>query len=466
MLGTDLSAEFISRVQFAFTISFHILFPAFSIGLATFLFIMEGALLKTKNIAYYRICRFWTKVFALTFGMGVVSGVVMEFQFGTNWSRFTNEVGPVLGSFFTWEVLTAFFIEAGFLGIMVFGWKKVGKKLHYLSTTLVFLGVTLSAFWIMAANSWMQTPAGYIFENGQFTAKHWLDVIFTPSLMPRYIHMMLATYLSTLFAIIAVSSFYILKKRHLQIAKRCIKFASYSALVLMIMQLFLGDEVGIKVHEYQPMKTAAIEGVWDTTKGAPLLLFALPDQAKEKNNYAFGIPYLASIINTHSKDGELVGLKSVPPKDRPDVAVVFWTFRIMVGFGLLMLLLSLISSYLIFRDRIDKHPWLLKILACSFPLGFLSLETGWITSEVGRQPWIVYNLMRTDNAVSLVTKSHVVTSFVLIILVYGAIFGVFYTKYLRKLLRKGPEDITPQDKKVSADHPFNYLATGISENLK
>jgi cytochrome bd ubiquinol oxidase subunit I len=461
-----LSAEFISRVQFAFTISFHILFPAFSIGLATFLFIMEGVWLKTKNIVYYQICRFWTKVFALTFGMGVVSGVVMEFQFGTNWSRFTNEVGPVLGAFFTWEVLTAFFIEAGFLGVMVFGWKKVSKRLHYLATILVFLGVTLSAFWIMTANSWMQTPAGYIFEKGQFTANHWLDVIFTPSLIPRYSHMMLATYLSTLFVIISVSSFYLLKKKHIEISKKCIKFASYAALILMLLQLFIGDMVGRKVHEYQPIKTAAIEGVWNTTKGAPLLLFAIPDQAKQENKYAIGIPYGASIINTHSIDGELVGLKTVPPSDQPEVAVVFWTFRIMVGFGLVMLLLSLISSYLVFRNRVENHPWFLKVLACSFPLGFLSLETGWITAEVGRQPWIVYGLMRTKDAVSLVTRGHVIMSFVLIILVYGVIFVVFYTKYLRKLLRQGPEYITPEDMEVSADHPFNYLATGISENLK
>ena len=447
--------EILSRIQFAFTISFHILFPAFSIGLATFLFIMETAWIKTKNPKYLQICKYWLKVFALTFGMGVVSGVVMEFQFGTNWSVFTRDVGPILGSLFTWEVLTAFFIEAGFLGVMIFGWDKVGNKLHYTATTLVFLGVTLSAFWIMSANSWMQTPAGFDLKNGVFAPKNWLHIIFSPSFIVRYVHMMIATYLSTLFAIIAVSSYYLYKNIHISFATICIKFSAYCAFILMLMQLVMGDMVGTKVHEYQPIKTAAIEGVWDTQKGAPLLLFAIPDSKTETNKYTVSIPHIASLINTHKWDGELLGLKSVPKADRPNVPFVFWSFRIMVGLGLLMLFLSALISLLTLREKIQNYKRLLKIMVYMFPIGFISLETGWITAEVGRQPWVVYNLFKTSDAVSKVSLSHVVISFGLIIVVYLIIFGIFYSKYLRKSIIAGPIKI---DDKTQ---PFNYLQASL-----
>lgn len=294
-----INAEFLSRIQFAFTISFHILFPSFSIGLATFLALMEGAYLFTKNPIYLVVCKFWMKIFALTFGMGVVSGIVMEFQLGTNWSGMTRVVGPVLGALFTWEVLTAFFIEAGFLGVMIFGWNKVGPKLHFASTLLVCFGVTLSAFWILSANSWMQTPSGAVLKNGVFVVTNWWHVVFNPSVIPRYIHMMLAAYITTLLVIIGVSAFYLLGNKHTAFAKKCLSFSTLVLAALIVLQVAVGDKVGLIDHQYQPVKTAAIEGNWNTIKGAPLVLFAWPNEQKESNQFAVEIPHLASVINTH-----------------------------------------------------------------------------------------------------------------------------------------------------------------------
>jgi len=318
--------ELLSRIQFAFTISFHILFPAFSIGLITFIAILEGAWLKTGNSHYRDVCKFWTKLLALTFGMGIVSGIVMEFQLGTNWSHFTRIVGNVLGVLFTYEVLTAFFIEAGFLGVMFFGWDRVNPKLHYCATLLALLGVTLSAFWIMSANSWMQLPDGVEFSHGLFTVKSWLHIIFNPTFLPRYLHMLLASYASSLLVIIAISAYYLLKDKYKHFSKTCLSFAMWSLLILMPLQIAIGDKMGLNIFHYQPIKTAAMEGVWETKQGAPLLLFALPDQTAEKNHFAIGIPKGASLFNTHHLNGTLIGLKTVSKADRPPVAVVFWSF--------------------------------------------------------------------------------------------------------------------------------------------
>ena len=274
-----MGTELISRLQFAFTVSFHIIFPAFSIGLATFLVFMEGVWLKTKNPLYLEICKFWTKVFALTFGMGVVSGIVMEFQLGTNWSGFTDRVGPVLGVLFSYEVLTAFFIEAGFLGVMIFGWNKVGAKLHFLSTILVVVGVTLSAFWILSANSWMQHPAGADMVSGRFVVNSWWHVIFNPLVLHRFLHMLLAAYLTTFIIIGAITAYYLVKKQHMAFAKKCFSIAMWGIVVLIPIQIFIGDAVGLLVHKYQPLKTAAMEAVWQTEKGAPLILFAWPSMS-------------------------------------------------------------------------------------------------------------------------------------------------------------------------------------------
>lgn len=451
---------FLSRLQFAFTISFHILFPAFSIGLVTFLSIIEGMWLKTKNSQYLTIAKFWTKVFALTFGMGVVSGIVMEFQFGTNWSGFAHQVGGVLGALFTYEVMTAFFIEAGFLGVMLFGWDKVNPKLHYTATLLVAIGTTLSAYWILAANSWMQHPVGFRKIGEVFKVTSWPEVIFNSANFPRFFHMLLAAYLCTAFVIVSVSAYYLLKKRHTAFATKCYRFTWLTILILIPVQIIVGDMTGEEVHKNQPIKTAAIEGIWNTQRGAPYLIFAYPDQKAEKNLWSIPIPHGAALINTHEWNGKLIGLKSVPKQDRPNVPIVFFSFRIMLYIGLLIFLLSLIALYLRVRKKLEACKWFQKISLYSAPLGFIALWCGWITAEVGRQPWAVYHLLRTIDASSKVSVHTVITSFALIFVVYGVVFGYFYFYFLNKVIKKGPEKHTKTD---VGDQPFPYMSGSILE---
>lgn len=435
------TADMLSRLQFAFTMSFHIIFPSFSIGIATFLVVMEALWLKTQDPVYYQIIRFWTKVFALTFGMGVVAGIVMEFQLGTNWALFSKQVGSVLGPLFIYEVLSAFFIEAGFIGIMVFGWDKVGPKLHYLATVMVTLGTTMSAYWILSANSWMQHPVGYIIQNGKFIANDWSAIMFNTYTLPRFIHMVLAAYLATSFVIISISSYYLLRQRFIPFAKKCLSSAVIMVMILIPLQIFIGDMAGVHVNEYQPLKTAAMEGVWDTQKGAPLLLFAIPSNEKQKNLFELGIPYGASILNTHKIDGELIGLKSVPKSDQPEVWIVFFSFRVMAGIGFLMLAYAIVAVFMLAKKKLYDCHKMLFVSQFMAPLGFIAILTGWFTAEVGRQPWAVYNLIRTSDAVSNVSAYNVFISFILMIIVYGIIFGYFYFYFLDKTIKKGPADL-------------------------
>ena len=446
----------LSRIQFAFTISFHILFPSFSIGLSLFLTVMEGLWLKTKRTIYLTICKFWTKVFALTFGMGVVSGIVMEFQFGTNWSGFAHAVGGVLGALFTYEVMTAFFVEAGFLGVMLFGWKRVGPKMHYLATLLVTIGTTLSAYWILAANSWMQHPVGAIEKNGIFKVTSWLQVLLNPAIFPRFGHMLLAAYLAASFVIVSVSAFYLLKRKHEIFAKTCFSFVWAALLILVPLQIFMGDMTGEEVHAFQPIKTAAMEGIWHTQKSAPFLIFAIPDQQHQTNKWAIGIPHGAAFINTHQWDGKLIGLDTVSIENQPHVLPVFFSFRIMVLIGLTMLLLAFIALYLRKKKRLYDTEWFLKISVASAPLGFIALWCGWITAELGRQPWIVYGLLKTVDAASNVPIHDVIISISLIVIVYGVIFGYFYFYFLHKFLQKGPIESVQPD---LTDQPFTYMSS-------
>jgi len=425
-----------------------------------FLAIMEGLWLKTKNSLYLSICKFWAKVFALTFGMGVVSGLVMEFQLGTNWSGFTKAIGGVLGPLFTYEVMTAFFIEAGFLGVMLFGWEKVSHRLHYFSTLLVLIGTTLSTYWIMVANTWMQHPIGYTVNNGVFGVVDWKQILFNPAILPRFAHMLLAAYICTGFVICSVSAFYLLKKQFLVFAKTCFSFAWLALLLIVPLQIFFGDMAGLAVRENQPIKTAAMEGLWETQNGAPLLLFAIPDQKQQKNYWEIAIPHGAALINTHDWNGKLIGLKTVPVRDQPRVSVVFFTFRIMVGIGLLMLLMTLIAVYLRFNGRLYDAVWFLKASVLSAPLGFIALWCGWLTTEIGRQPWIVYHLIRTVDAASNVSLNNVIISFVLMLIVYGIIFGYFYFYFLHKTLQKGPE---PHEAVVITHQPFQYMSPSSNE---
>lgn len=452
-----LTTLLLSRLQFALTISIHILFPAFSIGLATFLAIMEGLWLATKNPIYLTICKFWMKIFALTFGMGVVSGIVMEFQLGTNWSLMTKSIGDVLGALFTYEVLTAFFIEAGFLGVMIFGWNKVGPKLHYCATLLVTLGVTLSAFWILAANSWMQTPDGVTFAAGRFEVSNWWQVIFNPSTLPRFVHMLLAAYISTLFAIAGITAYYLLRNRHVEFSKICFSFAIGALIVLTFVQIFVGDAVGLVIHQYQPLKTAAMEAVWQTQNGAPLILFAWPSMSAQTNLYVISIPHLASFINTHDWNGPLMGLSSVAPEDQSYVPFPFFGFRIMVGLGFLMFLVALWGLILRMRKRLFESKWFFRICEIMSPAGFIALWAGWITAETGRQPWVVYNYLRTAEVASPVSVKNVIISMSLILIVYGLIFGIFYFRYLWRVLEHGPEDTNPEEM------PFSYMHQGARE---
>ena len=454
-----LNIEMLSRIQFAFTISFHILFPAFTIGLGLFLGIMEAMWLKTKNPIYYQICKFWIKIFALTFGMGVVSGVAMEFQLGTNWAGFTKQIGNILGPLFVYEVMTAFFIEAGALGVMIFGWKKVGDKLHFGSTLLVVLGTMLSGYWIMAANTWMQHPVGFIVESGKYIASDWWVIVFGKIQVVRWLHMMLAAYASAFFVVLGVSAYYLVRNQYIEFAKTSFKFAAIAVIIIMPLQIYIGDMAGLAVHENQPLKTAAMEGVWDTMNGAPLLLFAIPSNSQQKNLFEIGIPYGASLINTHKLNGELIGLKSVSPQDQPRVFPVFWGFRIMVGLGLVMMILAIIATYYSAKDKLVNNNWL-RIFTWSAPIGFLALWCGWIVAEIGRQPWVVYNLIRTRDAVSRIDIHDIMISLGLIIVIYGIIFGFFYFYFLIKTIKHGPINLE------KANEPFQYMSSHIVDEEK
>lgn len=445
--------ELLSRIQFAFTIGFHIIFPTLNLGLGIFLSIMEFRWLKTRNTIYLTICKFWTKIFALTMGMGIVSGIVMSYQLGTNFPGYTYAVGGVLGSLFAYEVLTAFFLEAGFLGVMLFGWDKVSPRLHYLATLLVTIGTTISAFWILSANSWMQTPAGFIKVGEQFIVNDWLQVIFNPSFIPRYIHMLLASYLSACFLIAGICAWYLLKKQHEVFAKRCFSLAMILALFLAPAQIILGDMVGLYVHKYQPLKTAAMEGLWETTRGAPLILFAIPRPAQEKNSLELKIPKLASWINGHEWNAKLIGLKSVSPEARPVVPIVFYSFRLMVGIGLIFLFVAGWAFYLRLKKQLYTNRWLLKLCVAITPLGFLATLAGWFTAESGRQPWVVYNQLLTKDTVAQLTPHQVAVSLSAFFIVYGVVFS-YYLYYVLKILKHGPE---PQEIKQPPDSIFTYM---------
>lgn len=446
-MSPDYATEILSRIQFAFTMGFHIVFPTLNIGLGLFLAVMEGLWLKTGLRVYYKICRFWGKIFALTFGMGVVSGVVLHYEIGTNFAGFSRLVGPVLGPLFSYEVLTAFFLESGFLGIMLFGWHRVGHKLHFLATCLVATGTMISAFWIMSANSWMQTPQGaYLGEDGIYHVTSWLEVILNPSTFARFGHMMLASFVTTTFVISGVSAFYLLKKKHVPMAKKTLRILMVTAAFTVPGQIIVGDIVGLNVLHHQPLKTAAMEANWNTQKGAPLVLFGIPDQENATTHYEISIPKLASFINVHDFDGELVGLDSADKSLWPPVAPVFFTFRIMVGIGFFFLGVVAYAGFIKARRKTySSNPMFLRALILAAPLGFVATVTGWVTAEVGRQPWTVYGWVKTKDTLSAVDPAVVQHSLTAFVIVYTLV-TVAYFIYLTKLIRKGPvafKDVPP-----------------------
>lgn len=436
-----MTTEILSRLQFAFTISYHILFPTLTIGLSVFLVIFEALWLKTGNPRWLAQCKFWAKPFALTFGMGVVTGIVLSYEFGTNFAPFSRAAGNIIGPLLTMEVLSAFFLEAGFLGIMLFGWKRVGKKLHFTATLMVAVGTFFSAFWVISANSWMQTPAGYILRDGIFYPGNWLEIIFNPSFGYRVTHMLLACVISAAFFVAGVAAWYLLKNRERNFS-RVLTWALWVAALLMPVQIFVGDLSGLQVFEYQPIKAAAIEANWETRAHVPLLLFALPDMEEETNHFEIGIPSGASWILTHEADGVVPGLKSVPEKNRPNVPLVFWSFRVMVGLGLLMLFVSWYGLVLHWRKKLNHSRWFLRLCVAMIPTGFIAVIAGWWVAEVGRQPWIVYELMRTSEAVSDISTGQVLSSFLAFIGIYSVMF-IAYVYYLCKIIRKGPDTVAP-----------------------
>ncbi len=456
----DFDALTLARLQFAFTVSFHIIFPAFSIGLASYLAVLNGLSLLTGRAVYLNLFNYWKKIFAVAFGMGVVSGIVMSYQFGTNWSTFSDKVGPVLGPLMGYEVLSAFFLEAGFLGVMLFGRERVGAKLHFFATAMVALGTFMSAFWILSVNSWMQTPAGYGFNaDGQFIVQDWWAVIFNPSFPYRLVHMLLAAYLTTAFVVGAVGALHLLKARHGRAdnegAKTMFSMAMWMIVCTAPLQIIAGDFHGLNTLEHQPAKIAAMEGHFDTHAGAPLILFGIPNTAEERIDAKIQIPKLGSIILTHEADGVVRGLKEWKPEERPPVGILFWSFRIMVGIGMAMLAIGLWSLAMRLRRRLYDAPWLHRAAVLMGPSGFMAVLAGWITTEVGRQPYTVYGLLTTADSVSAIAAPAVGASLLAFIVVYFLLFGAG-TFYILRLMRKPPEAAEPG---LSAREPIR--AAGI-----
>ena len=422
-------AVLLARIQFAFTITFHIIFPAFSIGLASFLAVLEGLWLITGKKIYIDLFHYWKKTFALTFGMGVVSGLVMSYQFGTNWSVFSDKTGPVLGPLLGYEVLSAFFLEAGFLGIMLFGMDKVGKGLHFTATALVAIGTLFSAFWILSVNSWMQTPAGYgINEVGQFIPVNWFEVIFNPSFPYRLVHMVLAAYLSTSFIVGGVAAFHLLKDNANKHARTMFSLAIWMATIVAPIQLLAGDMHGLNTIEHQPAKVAAMEGHFHTQKGAPLILFGLPNMETGKVDYALEIPKLGSLILKHGWDEEVKGLSEWPKEDWPNVPIVFWCFRIMVGIGMAMIAIGLIGFILRLTGHLYTQNLFHKACILMGPTGLIAILAGWFVTEIGRQPYTVYGILRTSESVSPVASPGIWGSLIALGFVYFLVFtpGIIY----------------------------------------
>ena len=426
----NFDAVLLARLQFAFTVSFHIVFPAFSIGLASYLAVLEGLWLWTKEGVYLTLFDYWKKIFAIVFGMGVVSGIVMSYQFGTNWSVFSDKAGPVIGPLMGYEVLSAFFLEAGFLGVLLFGLNRVGPGLHMFATLMVAFGTLMSATWILAVNSWMQTPAGYsINAAGQFVPVDWWAIIFNPSFPYRLVHMVLAAYLTTAFFVGGVGAWHLLKDMNNQGARVMFSMAMWMATIVAPLQIFAGDQHGLNTLEHQPAKIAALEGHYETRKGAPLILLGLPDDQAEQTSYALEIPRLGSLILTHELDGEVKGLKAFPKEQRPPAEIIFWSFRLMVAVGFAMLGMGLWS--LLRRlppEGLYTSRWLHRLAIAMAPSGFVAVLAGWVTTEVGRQPYTVYGLLTVQQSVSPIAAPAIALSLLAFIAVYFTVFGagVFY----------------------------------------
>jgi len=441
-----LTALELARIQFGFTISFHIVFPAITIGLASYLVVLEGLWLWRRETVYRDLYHFWSTIFAVNFAMGVVSGLVMAYQFGTNWSYFSTFAGSITGPLLAYEVLTAFFLEAGFLGVMLFGWRKVGPGLHFFATIMVALGTLISTTWILASNSWMQTPQGFEIIDGRVVPVDWLKVIFNPSFPYRLVHMTLAAYLATALFVGASGAWHLLRGRDSRATRTMLSMAMWMILATAPVQILAGDLHGLNTLAYQPAKIAALEGHWENKPGesVPLTLFGWPDMQAETTRYALQVPYLGSLILTHQLYGQVPGLKDFAPQDRPNATVVFWTFRLMVGLGLLMLLAGVWSLWLRWRGRLYEQRIFLRFALWMGPSGLIAILAGWMTTEIGRQPWIVYGLQRTKDAVSNHSALALSTTLAVFVVMYFAVFGTGIG-YMLKLVAKGPQESDPDE---------------------
>lgn len=439
MLG--FTALELARIQFGFTISFHIIFPAITIGLASYLTVLEICWLKTKREVYRDLYHFWLKIFAVNFGMGVVSGLVMAYQFGTNWSYFSDFAGSITGPLLTYEVLTAFFLEAGFLGVMLFGWHKVGPGLHLMSTAMVAVGTLISASWILASNSWMQTPQGFDIVDGRAVPTDWLAVIFNPSFPYRLVHMSVAAFLATALFVLASAAWHLLRGNDNAPVRKMFVMGLWMIFFVAPLQAVIGDFHGLNTLKHQPAKIAAIEGHWENKPdqdGVPLILFGWPDMEREETRFAVEIPKLGSLILTHSLDGDIPALKDFHREDRPNSTVVFWSFRIMVGLGLLMILLGIWGAFLYWRKTIWNNRIFQRFALTMGPTGLIAILAGWFTTEIGRQPWTVYGVFRTADSVSNHSAEQLGFTLIIFILVYIAIFGTGIA-YVCRLIQKGPQ---------------------------
>lgn len=434
----DFDPVLLARIQFAFTVTFHIIFPSFTIGLSAYIATLGVLWLRRGDDRYQRLMRFWTKIFAVSFAMGVVSGIVLSYQFGTNWSRFSVVAGNIVGPLIGYEVLTAFFLEATFLGVMLFGFNRVPNWLYVLAAAIVAAGTAMSAFWILSANSWMQTPVGHEMRNGVAYPLDWITIIFNPSFPYRFAHMLNAAYLTTGFVVLAVGARYLLAGKFIPEARTMLKMAIGLLVIMAPLQLFIGDQHGLNTLKHQPIKVAAMEGHWDGSKPGDFHIFAWPDEENERNLFEISIPRGSSLILTHDPNGLFPGLTSVPASERPPVKNVFFAFRIMLYIGFFMIAASLFGAYLWWRGRLFETRWFLRILSMSWWTGFVAVIAGWVVTESGRQPWLVYGIQRTADAISPVPGASVFGTLVLFVFAYGIVFwmGIYY---INRLIAKGPE---------------------------
>ena len=440
----ELDAVFLARLQFAFTVAFHIIFPTFTIGLSAWIATLLVIWRRTGDENYRTLARFWTRIFAVSFAMGVVSGIVLSYQFGTNWSHFSEVVGNVVGPLIGYEVLTAFFLEATFLGIMLFGWKHVPPWLHVLSAILVAIGTLFSAFWIISANSWMQYPAGHVVRDGIAYPADWIQAIFNPTFHWRLIHMVTAAYLTTSFVVLSVGARYFLAGKQAVHSHTMLRMGIGMAAVLAPLQLLIGDQHGLDVAHYQPVKLAAIEAHWENheNEGVPFVLFGVPNAQTEQNDYEVAIPNVGSLLIEHSLNGQFPGLKDFPKEDRPPLVLPFFAFRIMVGIGLLMIGTALWGAWLWWRGKLETSRNFMRLASISWPAGFIAILSGWVVAEVGRQPWVATGILRTSEAASPVEAGAVATTLVLFLVVYTIVFaaGIYY---MNRLINRGPEEGEP-----------------------